>query len=102
MRRAIVRYKVKPDRAAENERYIGKVFEALEREKPTGLRYASFKLGDGVSFVHVVMHETTAGGNPLTALPEFKAFTAGIEERCDELPVSAELTEIGSYDVFGK
>jgi hypothetical protein len=98
----MVRYKVKSDRASENERYIGKVFEALEREKPTGLRYASFKLGDGVSFVHIATHDTIDGSNPLTALPEFKAFTAGIKERCDELPVSVELTEVGSYNAIGE
>jgi hypothetical protein len=34
-------------------------------------------------------------------LPEFKAFTAGIKERCEELPVSTEWTEIGSYDGAG-
>jgi len=37
MRRVMVRYKVKPDRVAENERHIAKVFEQLERDKPAGL-----------------------------------------------------------------
>jgi len=41
MKRVMVRYKVKADRAAENESYIAKVFEQLKREKPSGLRYAS-------------------------------------------------------------
>ena len=58
MKRLMVRYKVKPDRAAENERYVANVFEQLQRERPAGLRYATFKLDDGVSFVHVVSHET--------------------------------------------
>jgi hypothetical protein len=102
MKRVMVRYKVKPECAAENEQYIRKMFKALEREKPTGLRYASFKLSDGVSFVHIAMHEATNSGNPLSALQEFKGFTAGIKERCDELPVSAELTEVGSYNGFGE
>ena len=53
MKRVMVRYKVKADRATENERYIASVFEQLKREQPPGLRYASFKLGDGVSFVHI-------------------------------------------------
>jgi hypothetical protein len=97
MKRVMVRYKVKPDRAAENQQYILKVFETLERDKPAGLRYASFKLADGVTFVHIVMYDAIGGSNPLTALPAFKAFTAGINERCEELPISTELSEVGSY-----
>src|SRR5206468_9004683 len=61
-------YKVKPDHTAENERYIQRVFEQLEHERPSGLRYASFKLGDGVSFVHIVSLEAADGSNPLGEL----------------------------------
>ena len=100
MRKVMVQYTVKPDRASENEQYIRTVFEALEREKPAGLRYASFKLPDGVSFVHIAMHDGTAGENPLTALPEFQAFTAGIKDRCEIPPAPTVLGEIGSYNAF--
>ena len=34
MKRMMVRYKVKADRAAENEGYIAKVFEQLRSEQP--------------------------------------------------------------------
>ena len=101
MKKTMVRYKVKPGCAAENEAYIAKVFEQLHRERPAGLRYASFKLDDGVSFVHIVSKEG-GGEDPLLGLPAFKAFTAGIRDRCEEAPVVVELSEIGSYGVFGK
>jgi hypothetical protein len=101
MKRLMVRYKVKPDRAAENESFIGNVFEQLKRERPLGLRYASFKLGDGVSFVHIVSLEAADGSNPLGELPAFKAFTADIDNRCEEPPVVANLNEVGSYNFFG-
>ena len=97
MRRVMVRYKVKPDRVEENERYVREVFGALERSKPDNVRYATFKLADGVTFVHIAMHEVADGTSPLTSLPEFKAFTAGVKERCDELPQSVEWTQVGSY-----
>ena len=100
MKRLMVRYTVKAERAAENEGYIASVFEQLEREKPSGLRYASFKLEDGVSFVHIVSHEAANGRNPLTELSAFKAFTAGVRDRCQEPPITVELNEIGSYGVF--
>lgn len=101
MRRIMVRYKVKPDQAGENEAYVKKVFEQLKREQPSGLRYASFKLPDGVSFVHLVSLETPDGSNPLGELQAFKDFTAKIKDRCDEPPVAAELAEVGVYRVFG-
>lgn len=101
MKRIImVRYKVRADRAAENERYISKVFEQLERDRPGGLRYASFKLGDGVSFVHIVSLEAADGSNPLAELSAFKAFTAGVRDRCEEQPVAVDLNEVGSYRFF--
>ena len=53
MRRVMVRYKVKPDRAAENEALVRAVYEELARTPPAGLRYATFALDDGVSFVHL-------------------------------------------------
>ena len=40
--------------------------------------------------------------NVLTSLPAFKAFSAGVKERCVEPPVRVELTEIGSYGFFDK
>ena len=97
MTRVMVRYRVKPDRVAENERYIKKVFEQLDHEKPTGLSYASFKLADGVSFVHIVSDATVDRGSRLGEFPAFKDFTAAIEERCDEPPVVTRLEEVGSY-----
>jgi len=97
MKRTMVRYKIKADCVAENERYIASVFEQLEREKPPGLHYASFKLEDGVSFMHIASLETADGSNPLAALSAFKAFTADIRDRCEEPPVGVDLQEIGSY-----
>ena len=102
MKRMMVRYKVKPERASENEGYIARVFEQLEREKPAGVRYASFKLEDGVSFVHIVSNEAADGRNPLTELSAFKAFAAGVRDRCQEPPITVELNEIGSYGFFGQ
>jgi hypothetical protein len=101
MKRLMVRYRVKADRAAENEAYVKKVFEQLASEQPSGVRYASFKLGDGVSFVHIVSIEGAEGSNPLGELSAFKAFTAQIKERCEEPPVAVELKEVGSYRFFG-
>ena len=96
----LVRYKLKADRVAENERFVVKVFEELRHVRPPGLRYATFRLDDGVSFIHLVSHEAADGSNALTGLASFKAFVAGIRDRCEEPPVTVELSEVGSYGFF--
>lgn len=53
MKCVLVRYKVKSDRAEENTELIKKVFSELQQNSPIELRYASFKLEDGVSFDHI-------------------------------------------------
>ena len=102
MKKLIVRYKVKAGKADENQQLIEKVFEELYRKGPLGLRYASFRLSDGLSFVHVVSIETTDGNNPLIETSAFKAFNAAIADRCEEQPVLTEMTEVGSYRFFGE
>jgi hypothetical protein len=92
----MVRYKVKPDRVAENEELVRAVYEELHGTEPAGLRYATFKLPDGVSFMHFAI-ETGEDGPSLAKVPAFQRFLEGIKERCDEPPVATELTEIGSF-----
>ena len=101
MKRVMVQYKVKADRAAENEAYISKVFEELKQTTPDGIRYATFKQADGVSFVHIASIETEDGNNPLGESQAFKAFQAEIKDRCEEPPVAVDLHEIGSYRFMG-
>jgi len=95
---SMIRYKVHPDRAAENESLVRAVYEQLARERPEGLHYATFKLPDGVSFMHVVI-ESDQPGRILNEVAAFKAFVADIESRCEEPPVATELTLVGSYAV---
>ncbi len=94
MRRVLVRYRVKPELVEENERLVRDVYAELVRTEPDGLRYATFKLDDGVTFVHLAAH---ADDNPLTRSEAFKRFVANVRERCDEPPVTSVLEEIGSY-----
>ena len=75
------------------------MFDELKAAAPDGVRYASFKLDDGASFMHFASIEGES--NPLQELSAFKDFTADIRARCDEPPVVVELTEIGSYRLFG-
>jgi L-rhamnose mutarotase len=94
MKRVMVRYKLKPEAVAENEALVRAVYDELQQTQPAGMRYATFKLDDGVSFVHVNFSD---GSSSLNELESFQAFQQGIAERCDEAPKVTELTEVGSY-----
>jgi hypothetical protein len=96
----LVKYTVKPQHAAENERLVRAVFEALHAAQPDGLRYSSLKGDDGVTFMHLVSHESESSRDVLTTLPAFKAFLAGLRDRCAEAPAFTELNAVGSYRLF--
>ncbi len=99
MEKVIVRYKVKPDKVEENEQLVKEVYKQLHQEKPDGLSYATFKLEDGLTFIHVAVY-IGEGKAPLPGFQAFKNFTANVKDRCDEPPVVNQVTEIGSYE-FG-
>ena len=98
MKTILVRYKVKPELAEDNQRLIEQVFAQLARDKPEGLRYQSFRLDDGVSFMHLATRDGAADESPLMKVEAFRAFVAGIRDRCEEPPVQTEVKAIGRYD----
>ena len=66
MKRLMVRYRVRADQAAANEQYVKDVFEQLDRRQPSGVRYASFKLDDGVMRHLLTLFENELGAPPMT------------------------------------
>lgn len=99
-RRVVVRYRVKPDQVERNEELVRAVYAELHEAAPAGFSYATFKLEDGVSFMHVSVDLVDERPSPLSELRAFREFTAGARERCDEPPVTSAVTEIGSYEAF--
>lgn len=98
MHRTMIRYRVKPDQAATNAELVRAVYDELHSNPPAGLRYATFRLPDGVSFIHLV---ETEGPDPLPRVRAFQRFREGIGARCDQAPVVTELEEVGSFRIFG-
>ena len=91
----IVRYKTKPEAADENERLVKRVYAQLADEAPGGFHYATFRLGDGVSFLHLAIVDGEA--SPLSQLSAFQEFQRNVSERCVEPPMVHESTVVGSY-----
>jgi hypothetical protein len=100
MRRVMVRYQVKPEHLEENEALLRAVYEELEATQPENLAYVTFKLDDGVTFVHVTEDDATPGHSPLNELPSFKKYLEGVQERLEAPPEQSNLTEIGAFRVF--
>ena len=97
MNAVLVRYKTREDKAAENEELIHAVFDELRGVAPAGVRYATYKLDDGVSFVHLATIDTADGSNPLLALQSFGRFQQDLDQRCVEAPEPARLIPVDGY-----
>jgi hypothetical protein len=90
----VVRYRTRPDAADENARLVEGVFAALAEASPRDFRYATYRLADGVTFVHVAR---LGDENPLAQLPAFAEFQRELAQRCVEGPAPSEATVVGSY-----
>ena len=99
MKTTIVRYKTHPEHAEENAALVRAVYAELRETKPSGFHYATFRMADGVTFVHFAVRDGEE--NPLLAVPAFKEFQRNLKERCAEPPVVSDLTRVGSYDWLG-
>ena len=95
MKHQMVRYRVKPDRVEENTELIRDVYAELRRAGPSGFRYATLRLDDGGTFVHIAIIE--GPHNPRSDLDAFKRFRAGLSERVEAGPDASEAALIGAY-----
>jgi hypothetical protein len=93
----VVRYKTRPECADDNQALIEQVFAELDASRPAGLGYMSFRLGGGVSFLHIASIETADATNPLADTAAFAIFQQEIAERCKEPPLVMKATLVGSY-----
>ena len=85
----LVRYATKPAHTAENARLSRAVFEDVRRMAPAGVAYALFQTGD--DFVHLFVNAQDDSADALVELPSFKAYQAGVMDRCVAPP---EVTRI--------
>ncbi len=91
----VARYTVKPGLEERNAELVRAVYHELAALEPAGLRYATYRLDDGRTFVHVAELDGE-GENPLTSLKAFREFQAGIRERCEQGP------EVSGAELVGR
>ncbi len=95
----VIRYRTKPEQADANAELVRAVFEELAADHPAGLSYTSYRLEDGLTFVHVATIEGQV--NPLASSAAFGRFQSGIADRCEEGPVAMDATVVGTYTAPG-
>jgi hypothetical protein len=93
----MIRYRTSAARADENAALIHAVFDEMRARAPSGIRYATYRGADGVTFLHLATVTSSEKGW-INALPSFAAFQAQLKERCVEPPV---VSELGALEVYG-
>lgn len=91
----MVRYRTTPEAADENQRLVEAVYRELNADDPGGFRYATFRLADGVTFVHVAAYD--GEDNPLQRSAAFKEFQQDFAARAAEGPEFTDVTLVGEY-----
>ncbi len=94
-RTVVVRYRVHQEAAEENQRLVEQVYAELAATDPGGLQYATYRLADGVTFIHVATLDGEE--NPLASTAAFAKFQDGLDERCAEPPSPTPATVVGRY-----
>ncbi len=92
----LLRTKVKAEKAAEVEAAVRSLFATLEEARPQGVRYTSYRLQDGVTYV-VLLQIEEGIDNPLPKVPEFQEFQENLKGWLAEPPAPEQLTAIGDY-----
>ena len=93
MKGTLIRYKVRPEKADENQQLIEKVFTELNAKSPEGVRYMALRLPDG-TFQHFVLGEPERRA-AITDSGSFRSFQQGIKERVVDPPQQSDVTVVG-------
>jgi hypothetical protein len=91
----IIRYRTRPEAAEENCRLVEAVYASLAKLGPNDFSYSTYRLADGVTFVHIA--KLSGEENPLQGIPAFAEFQHELAQRCVEQPAASEASVVGSY-----
>jgi len=99
--KSLIRYKTKPETAVDNQRLVEKVYEELTARDPGGVHYATLRLEDGVTFMHLFITDSDDAANTLGGIAAFAEFLRDLPQRCAEPPITQTVTVVGSHRMFG-
>ena len=94
MKAVMVQYTVKPEYSDQNKANIRRVMEAIRANPIPGMRYASFTLDDGLTFVHINMGKDAETLSKIGEVKEFGEFQAALGASGPTSPPKAENLEL--------
>ncbi|KAA3658159.1 MAG: hypothetical protein DWQ04_25990 [Chloroflexi bacterium] len=97
-----VQYTVKEEFVETNKQNIARVMQALRELNNPDIKYSTFLLDDGKTFVHIAMRANEAANEILPNMEAFKEFQQQLRASQPELPPKAEnLTLVATgWDIF--
>ncbi len=102
MKAVKVQYTVKEDYVDTNKRNIQQVMSELRTLNNPGIKYSSFLLNDGKTFVHFGMYTNEETMAIVSNLDSFKKFRQQLQESQSEVPPKAEDLNLvaSAYEIF--
>ena len=94
MTHLLIRYRVHPGELERHLELLHAVHAELAETNPRGMRWESFRLEDGVSFVDLV---TVDAPGRFSRLRSWSPFRATLDERCEEPPTMTDLHPIAAF-----
>ncbi len=97
-----VQYKVKPEYVVHNQENIKAVMADLRKLNNPNIKYTSFLLDDGQTFMHFAMYPDEATSQILNGVESFNKFRQELKaSEPIEPPVSVNMSMVASaYDIF--
>ncbi len=91
-----VKYTVQDSYADTNAANIRKVMDALKVNPIDGVTYFCYRMGDGVTFIHMVVARNESAQEKIPELDEFKAFQFALKASKPVRPPKSE-----EFDLVG-
>ena len=102
MKAVKVQYTVKEEYAETNKKNINQVMSDLRKLNNPGVKYSSYVLNDGKTFVHLGIYSDEEAMSVATNLDSFKKFQTELKESQPEVPPKADDLNLvaSAYDIF--
>ena len=102
MKSVNVQYTVKTEYAETNKNNIARVMSDLRELADPGIKYSSFVLEDGKTFIHFGMYADQEALDVVNNLPSFQSFREQLKSSGPESPPKGDdLTLVdSSYEIF--
>ena len=102
MKSVKVQYTVKAEYANSNKKNVANVMADLRELAHPGIKYSTFVLNDGKTFVHIGMYAGQEALDVVNNLPSFQSFREQLKASGPEAPPKGDdLTLVdSSYEIF--